>query len=146
MKKLTDAQIKQITDAAVRELGQSASKEKVAQIVSQVVKEIERGAPTIALSGSESSSSGRIIVTSYGKNSPGILYNITKVLHDTHCDVLDVSQKILQEFFTLIMIVDITTSKEDFYSIKTKLNDASDKIGVQIHVQHEDIFKSMHRI
>lgn len=146
MKKLTDFQIKKITEAAARELGQNASKEKINQIVSQVVKEVERGAPSIALSPENNSSSGRIIITSFGKNSPGILFNITKVLHDTNCDVLDVTQKILQEFYTLIIIVDITSASNDFFTIKSKLTEVSDKIGIQIHVQHEDIFKAMHRI
>lgn len=146
MKKLIELQIKRIADSAARELGPSASKEKINQIVSQVVAEIERGAPSLALNQIPQTSSGRVIVTAFGKNSPGILFSITSVLHEKNCDVLDVSQNIMTDFFTLIMIVDLTTSSSDFFQLKNSLNEVSEKIGIQIHVQHEDIFKSMHRI
>jgi len=146
VKKLIELQIKRIADSAARELGPSASKEKINQIVSQVVAEIERGAPSLALNQIPQTSSGRVIVTAFGKNSPGILFSITSVLHEKNCDVLDVSQNIMTDFFTLIMIVDLTTSSSDFFQLKNSLNEVSEKIGIQIHVQHEDIFKSMHRI
>ncbi len=146
MKKLTELQIKKIADSAARELGPSASKEKINQIVSQVVSELERGAPSLTLNQIPQTTSGRVIITAFGKNSPGILFSITSVLHEKNCDVLDVSQNIMTDFFTLIMIVDLSTSSSDFFQLKNSLNEVSEKIGIQIHVQHEDIFKSMHRI
>jgi ACT domain-containing protein len=58
----------------------------------------------------------------------------------------DVSQKIMQEFFTLIMIVDISKSPSNFAQVKTALVQSGEKIGVQVFAQHEDLFKAMHRV
>lgn len=148
VKKLTDADIKRITDATIRHLGQQASQEQVQSVIKQVTDEIERGAPSVALSAKfiQEPASDKIILTAFGKNGPGILFGITKILYELNCDVYDVSQKIMSDFFTLMMIVDISTSKTDFNLLKTQLTAAADKMGFRLYVQHEEIFKSMHRI
>jgi len=146
VKKLTQQEIEKITQAAIRELGPGASPEKITQIVNDVVAELEKGAPSIALSASGKPAEGRVIVTAFGKNQPGVVYKITKILFELNLDIQDVSQKIVQDFFTLIIIVDMAASGGDFNQLKTRMTQLGDEMGIRLFVQHEDIFKSMYRV
>lgn len=148
MKRLSPDELARIRQAAIRELGAGAPEQQIQELVNAVVDEMERGAPSITLGTSfpPSADSGKVIITAFGKNRPGILYQISKTLFELSMDVQDVSQKIMQDFFTLIMIVDQTTSPADFAQMKSRLNQTADELGIRIFVQHEDIFKSMHRV
>jgi len=88
----------------------------------------------------------RVIVASFGKNRPGIVAAISNVLAENLCSIEDMSQRIMQEFYTLIMIVDITESKADFAALSEKLKAVEDRLGVTILAQHEDVFRYMHRV
>jgi len=71
---------------------------------------------------------------------------MTSRLAETNCDVIDLSQKILKEFFTIMLLVDISNSEENFESIKQKLIETGENFDLKVIVQHEEIFKTMHRI
>lgn len=88
----------------------------------------------------------RIIVASFGFNRPGIVATISNVLAENSCSIEDMSQRIMQEFFTLIMIVDIGTCKCNFAELSEKLKASEKKLGVTILAQHEDVFRFMHRV
>ncbi|MGI6226422.1 MAG: ACT domain-containing protein [Peptococcales bacterium] len=88
----------------------------------------------------------RIVVTVVGKDKVGIIAQVANVLAEYNANILDISQTILQEFFTMIMIVDIVESTVDFNSLKEKLINKGQEIGVKISAQHEDVFQFMHRI
>lgn len=88
----------------------------------------------------------RVIVASFGKNRPGIVAAISSVLAENLCSIEDMSQRIMQEFYTLIMIVDISGSKTDFAGLSEKLKAVEDRLGVTILAQHEDVFRYMHRV
>ena len=88
----------------------------------------------------------RVVVTVVGKDRVGIIANVTNVLADNNANILDISQTIMQEFFTMIMIVDIEGCALEMSELKEVLADKGEKIGVKISMQHEDIFKFMHRI
>lgn len=90
--------------------------------------------------------STRIVVTVVGKDKVGIMAGVANVLAEFNANILDISQTILQEFFTMIMIVDIAQSTVDFNSLKEKLTARGQEIGVKISTQHEDVFQFMHRI
>lgn len=90
--------------------------------------------------------SGRVVVTVVGKDKVGIINTVTGVLAETNTNVLDISQTILQDFFTMIMIVDIKECNVDFNILKERLEEKGQEIGVKISVQHEDVFQYMHRI
>ncbi|NLW24535.1 MAG: ACT domain-containing protein [Clostridia bacterium] len=91
-------------------------------------------------------SSSRIVVTVVGKDKVGIIAEVANVLAQNNANILDISQTILQEFFTMIMIVDISQCVVDFNTLKEKLEQTGEKIGVKIMAQHEDVFQFMHRI
>lgn len=88
----------------------------------------------------------RIILASFGLNRPGIVASISAVLAENSCSIEDMSQRIMQEFYTLIMIVDIAGSKADFAALSAKLKAVEERLGVTIFVQHEDVFRYMHRV
>ena len=91
-------------------------------------------------------SSSRVVVTVVGMDKVGIIANVTNVLAENNANILDISQTILQEFFTMIMVVDIADAHVDFNTLKEKLAQKGEEIGIKISAQHEDVFHYMHRI
>ncbi|MCX8010546.1 MAG: ACT domain-containing protein [Ignavibacteria bacterium] len=139
---LSESKIREITIQAIKELGEDATPEMIRQVV---YKSVEK------LSDSEkiqdtSKDSGRIIITAFGINRPGVVSTISNVLAEAECDIMDITQKLLQEFFTMIMIVDISNSPKSFKEIHDLLSQAAEQIPCRIMVQHEDVFRFMHRI
>jgi len=88
----------------------------------------------------------RIIVTVLGKDKVGIIAGVTTVLAEANANILDISQTVLQEFLTMILVVDMEKCTLGFEELKNKLSAAGERIGVQITAQHESVFKYMHRI
>lgn len=139
---ISESLIRSLTIQAIKELGDKANPELVKQIVLKSVDKIT-DLPTDQKTDKDS---GRIIVSALGVNQPGVVSTIATILAKNSCDIQDITQKILQEFFTLIMIVDISNSPVTFKDILTQLQDAGEKLKIKIFVQHEDVFKFMHRI
>ena len=90
--------------------------------------------------------SNRVIVTVLGKDQLGIIAWISGRLAEQNINILDISQTILQEFFTMIMVVDLSTSNLEVAELATSLNSEGQMRGLQVSVQHEDVFTFMHRI
>ncbi|MBO5371050.1 MAG: ACT domain-containing protein [Clostridia bacterium] len=88
----------------------------------------------------------KAIITVIGKDKVGIIYGVTKVLSENSINILDISQTIMEGMFTMMMIVDIENTGVDFETVSDKLSDASKELGVDIRIQLESIFESMHRI
>ena len=88
----------------------------------------------------------RVVVTVVGKDKKGIIATVSSALAERQANILDISQTILQEFFTMIMIVDLTDCPLDFVTLRDELGQIGQTIGVVISCQHEDIFQFTHRI
>ena len=88
----------------------------------------------------------RAIITVVGKDTVGIIAKVCTYLADNQINILDISQTIVQEFFNMMMIVDMTKSAKPFDAISSELNEIGESTGVQVKVQLEDIFDKMHRI
>lgn len=88
----------------------------------------------------------RAVVTVIGRDTVGIIASVSNILSGYGINILEISQSVLEELFAMIMIADITKSKVDFMLLTKELAEAGEKLGVKIHVMHEDIFNSMHRI
>ena len=88
----------------------------------------------------------KTIITVVGKDSVGIIARVCTYLAENHINILDISQTIVQGYFNMLMIVEMTESDERFMAMADGLDKLGDEIGVVIKVQHEDIFNSMHRI
>lgn len=85
----------------------------------------------------------RAIVTVYGLDRPGIIATITEIVSRNGSNILDLSQKILQGYFTIIMLIEIGDSSVD--ALQKELTDLAESTGVRAVVQHEELFNAMHR-
>ncbi|MGE5429817.1 MAG: ACT domain-containing protein [Syntrophomonadaceae bacterium] len=139
--RLSEDEIRKITLSAIEELGEKASPDLVKKVVQSSVSKIE----TSSKAGGDVTS-GRVILTAYGLNHPGVVSTITKALSENNCDIQDISQKIMQEFFTMIMLVDITNSSRDLKEIQDEMSKIANELKIKIFMQHEDLFRFMHRI
>ena len=88
----------------------------------------------------------RAIVTVIGKDRVGIITDVTALLAQYGVNVLDISQTVLQEYFTMIMLVDAAQCTVPFADLARTLDEAGTQCGLQIRAQREDIFNAMHRI
>jgi ACT domain-containing protein len=88
----------------------------------------------------------KIIITVIGHDQVGIIAGISAILAENSINILDISQTILQGFFTMVMVVDSTDSKVDIGELRELLSKKGQEQGLEITVQHEDIFNFMHRI
>lgn len=139
--KLTEDQIRDITIKAIKELGDKANPESVREYVEKEIQHLES---TNIIE--KVSSGGRVILTSFGVNHPGIVASLTKALSENQCDILDISQKIMQEFYTMIMLIDISNSKKELRELQNQMNKIAEEAKIKIYLQHEDVFRYMHRI
>jgi ACT domain-containing protein len=93
-----------------------------------------------------SRNSHRIIVTVIGTDRVGIIANVSGVLAEAGANILDISQSVMDEFFVMIMMVDLEHAAISFGELKARLNARGEEMGLRIDAQHEDVFKFMHRI
>jgi ACT domain-containing protein len=87
----------------------------------------------------------RAVVSVVGKDQVGIIAKVTTILSENHVNILDISQTILQEFFTMMMLVDVSEI-ENLDTLQKKFDEVSEDLGLKINIQLEEIFQSMHRI
>lgn len=88
----------------------------------------------------------KAVITVIGHDKVGIIAAISKILADAKINILDISQTIMQNMFTMIMLVNIENCTESFDAIAKSLDAAGEELGMSIRIQHEDVFNSMHRI
>ena len=88
----------------------------------------------------------RAIVTVIGKDRVGIIASVCALLADNGVNILDISQTILQEYFTMIMLVDTAGCKVSFDELSKSLKTSGEEKSLAIRIQREDIFEAMHRI
>ncbi len=88
----------------------------------------------------------RAVITVVGKDTVGILAKVSNFCADNDVNVVDVSQTILQDMFCMIMLVDTDKMELPFTEFSDKLKAYGESHSLKIHVMHEDIFNSMHRI
>ncbi|MDR1765075.1 MAG: ACT domain-containing protein [Lachnospiraceae bacterium] len=88
----------------------------------------------------------KIIITVIGKDTVGIIAKVCTFLSDKQVNILDISQTIVQDYFNMMMIVDISHSVCSFEDISLGLDKVGEGIGVVIKCQREEIFTMMHRV
>ncbi len=87
-----------------------------------------------------------VIVTVLGPDSHGLLARVATTVADQNANIDDVSQTVSNGMFTMIMFVSFDQSETTMAELKDALAKTGEEIGLQIHVQHENIFRFMHRI
>ncbi len=88
----------------------------------------------------------RAVITVLGKDMVGILAKVSAECAKHDVNVLEVTQSVLQDLFAMIMLVDISKSNLPFSDLVDSLSAIGEDMGLTVHVMHEDIFNSMHRI
>lgn len=86
------------------------------------------------------------IITVIGKDRPGLVAGISRVLADHQVNIEDISQTILQDMFSMILIVDISACQTSFEALQEALAQEGNSLGVKVLMQHKKIFDFMHRI
>lgn len=88
----------------------------------------------------------RAVISVVGKDKIGILAKVSRQCELAHLNIVDVSQTVLSDMFTMMMIVDTTKIEGSFVDFVEKMEQYGKEVGLSIHVMHEDIFDSMHTI
>ena len=88
----------------------------------------------------------KAVVTVTGKDKVGIIAMASAECAKHGANIVDISQTVLDEYFAMIMLVELDGLKVDFATFDDAMNKAGGECGVDIRVMHEDIFNSMHRI
>ena len=88
----------------------------------------------------------KAIITVIGKDAVGILAKVSDVCAKSSVNIVEVTQSVLQDMFAMIMLVEIDKSTVCFDELSKKLDEVGDKTNTKIHIMHEDIFNSMHKI
>ena len=88
----------------------------------------------------------KAIVTVVGKDQVGIIAGVCNTLADSQINVLDISQTIMEGYFTMMMVVDLTLCQEPFDKLRAALREYGEGRGLSIRIQREDIFDAMHKL
>lgn len=88
----------------------------------------------------------RTIITVVGKDTVGIIAKVCTYLAENNINILDISQTIVQEYFNMMMIVDMRNLNKSFVEVVNELTAIGQSMGVQVKCQREEIFDKMHRI
>ena len=139
---LNESEIRKITLQAINQLGEKATPELVKEVVEKTLNEVDIS----ATSTDENKTTGRVILTSFGLNHPGIIAGVTKILSEANCDITDLSQKLMGDFYTMIIILDISNSPKNISDLQNDLNAIAKETKIKIYLQHEDLFRYMHRV
>ncbi|MBR6989341.1 MAG: ACT domain-containing protein [Bacteroidaceae bacterium] len=88
----------------------------------------------------------KVIISVLGKDAVGIIANVCTYLASCNVNVNDISQTIIQGYFNMMMIVDVSGSSKKLGDIQADLDELGKRLGVQVKCQREEIFDKMHRI
>ena len=88
----------------------------------------------------------KAVITVISKDSVGILAKVSEACSKADVNIVEVTQSVLQDMFAMIMLVEIDKSNIGFEQLRTNLKAVGESTNTKVHVMHEDIFNSMHRI
>ena len=88
----------------------------------------------------------KAIVSVFAKDARGITAYVTALLAERDINILDISQTLMQEYFAMIMLVDLEACMLPFHELAKELQDKGAERALDIHIQRSDIFEAMHRI
>lgn len=85
-------------------------------------------------------------LTVIGKDKKGIVARISNALFEAGINIEDVDMKIMEGYFVMSMFVDVAESKVGMEKLKEQMSQIEKEMNLKIQVQHEDVFKAMHRV
>ena len=143
--------VRALIDRIADALGSEATPERVERVARAVLDADGPGGagaapprPAAQGDGRGGSDGTRVVVTAYGRDTPGVLAAITAELAASGANLLDVSQKILQGYFTVVLVADLGADA-DLGAARDRLQSRGEAFGARVLLQHEDLFQAMHR-
>ena len=88
----------------------------------------------------------KTIITVLGKDRPGIVAGVSGALYSLNVNILDISQPIMEGYFTMAMLVDMEKAAKPFDEAKADIVAAGEPLGVKVRVQRSEIFDAMHKL
>lgn len=88
----------------------------------------------------------RAVLTVIGRDKVGIVAGVSQTLAELNINIVDVSQTIMNEYFTMMMMLQLPAAEVNFDQIRDTLNEQGDLLGVKISIQREEIFDVMHKL
>ena len=87
-----------------------------------------------------------LFITVIGQDKKGIVARISSFLYECNINIEDINQGIMDGYFVMTMLVDMRETNSDLETINASLQKIADDIGMKIQIQHQNVFKMMHRI
>ena len=88
----------------------------------------------------------KAVITVTGKDSVGIIAKVSALCSEQNANIVDITQSVMQDYFAMIMVIDITDLKMPFADFVDDMKELGKSVNLDIRTMHEDIFNSMHRI
>ena len=88
----------------------------------------------------------KAIVTVIGADRVGIIARVSTLLSEQQVNILDISQTVMNEYFTMVMLCDVSTCTAPFGELRDKLAALGEDMGLSVRIQHQDIFNAMHGV
>jgi ACT domain-containing protein len=88
----------------------------------------------------------RVVISVMGRNQVGILAATSKVLADQRVDIVDITQKIVDDLFLMMIVADLPATGLSLHDLNEALKGPAGRMGLQVVAQHEKLFKYMHRV
>jgi ACT domain-containing protein len=145
--------IYRITRAVYGRLGAQADERAVENLVTDIYRAIEpvvgagaNGAAGVGGRPQESGSAGRLVVSVFGVDNPGIVAAVAQILAESDCSIIDINQTVVQGKFAMVIIADSSRARSPVSELKERFRAEGERLGVRIYAQREDLFNAMHRI
>lgn len=94
----------------------------------------------------EATGGNRAVVVVVGKDRIGIVAGLSEVLASCSVNILDIQQTLFQDLFVMSMLVDLAKASVPLPTVRERLQERGDSLGVKVTVQHENVFRYMHRV
>lgn len=88
----------------------------------------------------------RAILTTIGKDKTGIIAGVSSYLAQNDINIVDVSQTIMDGYFTMMMMVDVDDDAADFEKLTQELDTLGTKLGVDINIRNQEMYDAMHQL
>ena len=88
----------------------------------------------------------KAVISVTGRDSMGIIAKVSCACAEYGVNIIDISQSVLSEYFAMIMLVELEGMTTSFSAFAEEMKKSGEEQGVDIHVMHEDIFNTMHKI
>ena len=88
----------------------------------------------------------KAIVSVISRDTTGIIARVSGILYENNVNILDISQSVMREIFSMVMMIDISNSAVPFSELIDQLDGLGKEMNMVVHTMHQDIFNAMHQI